>query len=97
MKEHELMRAMEHCLFGHDCYGCPLAYLDTTSECLEQICKSATELINKQKLEIEKLQRNERDIIREFADKVICQIARNHTISAEWMRNYLRDISRGNT
>lgn len=94
MKEHELMRAMEHCSSFNDCDGCPLYYTKTNNECLMYVCKSATELINKQKLEIEKLQRNERDIIREFADKVICQIARNHTISAEWMRNYLRDISR---
>ena len=93
LKDDDLMKVMECCLFDTNCVNCPLNYMDTTADCLMCVCKSAMELITKKQLEIEKMQRNERDIIREFADKVICQIARNHTISAEWMRNYLREIS----
>lgn len=92
MEKHELMRAMEHCVFDHDCYGCPLQSLDAASDCLEAVCKASLEEITKKQLEIEKLQRNEGEVIKAFVDKILNQISRNHTISADWMRKYLRDM-----
>lgn len=92
MNEHELMRTMEHCVSDHDCYGCPLQYLEAASDCLEAVCKASLEEIAKKQLEIEKLQRNERDVINAVVFKILNQISRNHTISADWLRKYLREL-----
>lgn len=64
MTDNDIIKALECCSKSgwlNDCDGCP-CYDETediqTSECQERLMKNALDLINRQKAEVERLERN---------------------------------------
>lgn len=55
MSDVEILKALKICTADKGCKGCSYYELGSSS-CLEQVCKDAAELIEKQRAEIERLQ-----------------------------------------
>lgn len=53
MTDNEIIKGLESCGNGTTCKQCP--YFTTSAKCVNDLCKDALDLINRQKAEIEKL------------------------------------------
>lgn len=67
LTDEEIVKALECCIpLETDCKECPLCDIKT-AECLQILCKNALALINRQKAEIEKLNK-EKEKLHKFID-----------------------------
>lgn len=86
MTDEQIIKALECCMYGHECEGCP--YIGE-GLCSDKMKKDALDLINRQKAEIERLkaesqmadgyaealvERTKVEAIKEFAKEIIHNI-----------------------
>ena len=57
MTDNKIIKALEHCGIECKCSGCPLDDSEFVSNCIDKLCKNALNLINRQKAEIERLEK----------------------------------------
>lgn len=57
MTDAEIIKALECCCKNNNCEGCPLDYLTFSSQCASELAIKSLDLINRQKAEIESLQK----------------------------------------
>ena len=55
MSDNEIIKALECCCKNNNCDGCPLDYLTFSSQCASELAIKSLDLINRQKAEIERL------------------------------------------
>ena len=68
MTENEIIKGLESCMQGNNCGGrCPYDDEDDTcEECTSKLTKDALDLINRQKAEIERLEKANERFAKEF-------------------------------
>lgn len=69
MTDKKIIKALEHCGIECKCNGCPLDDSEFVSNCIDDLCKNALDLINRQKAEIERLEKEVKDKERAYNDE----------------------------
>ena len=57
MTDSDIIKALECCCKNNNCEGCPLDYLTFSSQCASEIAIKSLDLINRQKAENERLEK----------------------------------------
>ena len=107
--DEEVMQALRCCgeLDSHMCENCPLRFFEDGTACIPAMSRASAELIIRQKKEIERLQkllddkcdrciaRDRAEGIKEFADKLIHEVVRNHNVFVQVadVVRYVKQIS----